>query len=289
MINLPIDKKQRIGLSIGGKSTLDELPFVLERISKFDEIKYVELSLNRTEPIIQGRINKPVLRETKKILSSFPFGYTIHRTNEHDLREVEYIKRNKELYSAFLEYSKEIGASLFVDHFMQKSNDAKIEGLYEESLYKMAEVAENLDIMIGLENIEIEHFDYTIDCIEKLNHPNLKMTFDFGHAFLTSKHFNEDFLGNLKKSKPYLRHIHIHDNTGNFDIDRLSNKQRSLLQRLPHGKGDLHLPIGWGKIPFKEAFEIIGDDYKGIYMFEHDIGKSERFIDEIIKNLFDVI
>ncbi len=94
---------------------------------------------------------------------------------------------------------------------------------------------------------------------------------------------------NIREAKPYICHLHIHDNTGNYDADRLSWTQKSLKDRLPLGKGDLHLPMGWGKIPFKEAFEIIGDDYEGIYLFENSIGVHERFLPEMLDTLLSVI
>jgi sugar phosphate isomerase/epimerase len=115
------------------------------------------------------------------------------------------------------------------------------------------------------------------------------MTVDFGHAYLTSRYFGDDFLGNIEAAKPYLRHIHIHDNLGIFDTARLKWQQKSLKQRLPFGKGDLHLPIGWGEIPFKDVFKILGDDYSGIYMLENSIGTNERFVPDIVGTLLDFI
>ena len=282
-------KSKRIGQSIGGKFDIETLPAILKRLDKFELINYVELDANTGQAFIEGELNPYVMREMKKILSDFRFKYTVHCTSFYNLRDIDNTALNENLYKKSLEFSKEIGASVYVDHFSEKSRFEFVEKGYEESLAKMAEFAGDLGIMIGLEHIEIDYFQNTLDCIKKIGHPNLRMTFDFGHAFLTSKYFREDFLGSLKDAKPYLCHLHIHDNTGNYDVNRLSWTQKSLKERLPLGKGDLHLPIGWGKIPFKEAFEIIGDGYEGIYMLENSIGVHERFLPEMLDTLLSVI
>jgi len=282
-------KSQRIGLSLGGKFDIDTLPIILSRVAKVDLIRYIEINANTGQPIIGGKINPYVMREVKKILADYDFEYTVHREGFYDLRDISNVKLNEDLFKLSLEYTKEIGASIYVEHFTEKSKNEAVESQYEKSLAKIAQIAARMDIVIGLEHIEIDYFKNTLDCIKRINHPNLKMTFDFGHAFLTSKYFKEDFLGNIKAAKPYLCHIHIHDNTGNFDENRLTWTQKSLKERLPQGKGDLHLPIGWGNIPFKEAFEIIGDDYAGIYMLENSVGVHERYLPGILENLLDVL
>ena len=282
-------KSERIGLSIGGKFDIETLPHILGRISKFEAIKYVEIDANTGAPIIQGRLNPYIMRELKKILSDYDFKYTVHRTDIYNLRDIQNIMLNEDMYEVSLEYAKEIGAHVFVDHFSEKSKCEAVEAQYEKSLYKMAGIAKSMGITIGLENIEIDYFKNTLDCIKRIDHPNLKMTLDFGHAYLTAKYFGEDFFGNIREAKPYLCHIHVHDNTGNFDESRLSWTQKSLKNRLPLGKGDLHLPIGWGEIPYKGVFEILGDDFEGIYMMENVVGIHERFMPEIIENLLNLI
>ena len=76
--------------------------------------------------------------------------------------------------------------------------------------------------------------------------------------------------------------MHIHDNIGFYDEDRVQNRQASLEKRLPFGLGDLHLAAGWGNIPFSRYFGIIGDSYRGIYMMEHSVGAEPVFIQETI-------
>ena len=289
MTSTHIPKEQRIGQSVGGKFDIETLPAILKRLEKFELINYVELDANTGQAFIEGEINPYIMREMKKILADYRFKYTVHRSSFYDLRDIKNMAQNEDLYKKSLEFCSEIGACIYVDHFTEKSRFEFVEAQYEDSIAKMAEFAGDLGVTIGLEHIEIDYFKNTLDCIKKINHPNLKMTFDFGHAFLTSKYFREDFLGNIREAKPYICHLHIHDNTGNYDVDRLSWTQKSLKDRLPLGKGDLHLPMGWGKIPFKEAFEIIGDDYEGIYLFENSIGVHERFLPEMLDTLLSVI
>ena len=282
-------KYERIGISIGGGFDIETLPAVLSRIAKFGFIHYVELDANTGGPIIGGRINKYIMREVKKILSDYNFKYTVHKADLYDLRDIENIALNQEMYKVSLQYAQQIGAEVFVDHYNVKTNNPRVEAAFEESLSKMAEAAHDIGVTICLENIETDPFMNTLECIKKIDHPDLRMTVDFGHAYLTSRYFGDDFLGNIAAAKPYLRHIHIHDNLGIFDTARLAWQQKSLKQRLPFGKGDLHLPIGWGEIPFKDVFKILGDDYSGIYMLENSVGTNERFVPDIVGTLLDLI
>ena len=60
-------------------------------------------------------------------------------------------------------------------------------------------------------------------------------------------------------------HLHINDNYGKFDPLSPASKNVAL------GYGDLHLPIGWGKIPYEDVFRLIKRTYKhGLYLLEID-------------------
>ena len=59
-----------------------------------------------------------------------------------------------------------------------------------------------------------------------------------------------------------VRHLHINDNFGKLDVGFDNEKDR-----LPYGEADLHLPPGWGAIPFAEAFAKL-ENYKGEIILE---------------------
>ena len=52
---------------------------------------------------------------------------------------------------------------------------------------------------------------------------------------------------------PLSEHIHMHDSFGN--IERIWTYIES--EATSYGQGDLHLPLGWGDIPFDRIFDEV--------------------------------
>lgn len=98
--------------------------------------------------------------------------------------------------------------------------------------------------------------------VEAVNHPNLGLTLDFAHLFLAANHCGFDYLEAIQQAAPYVRHLHGNDNFG-----RLGGVFDSLIDRVPYGDGDLHLPPAWGTIPHVEALAQL-PAYKGLYILE---------------------
>ena len=49
------------------------------------------------------------------------------------------------------------------------------------------------------------------------------------------------------------KHLHVHDSFGNLNNMYTYNESEDL----SYGFGDLHLPLGWGDIPFDKIFEEV--------------------------------
>ncbi len=64
----------------------------------------------------------------------------------------------------------------------------------------------------------------------------------------------------------------MNDNFGRYDPLRLENftlyRTQTPADTFPLGKGDLHLPVGWGAIPLRQAFASLGG-YEGIVIHEY--------------------
>lgn len=275
---------KRIGISFGDSRTLEQFAAALETASKFD-IDNIEVAPELGPVLIGGKLNPYCIKEIKSIMSNYSFKYSVHCPDMQNMRDIDNIEMQHNIFKSSLEFTKEIGGNIYVAHFSKQSKDESIEKVFEEGMAQMAEYAEKLGVIIGVENIEIERIEPVLKLIRSINMKNLQMTFDFAHSFLASKLFGYDFIESVRMAKPYMKHIHIHDNLGIFDPDRLVDRQRPLKYRLTDGKGDLHLPVGWGCIPYKEVFEIIKDSYTGIYLLENDVGLSDKFIKGTIDTL----
>lgn len=82
----------------------------------------------------------------------------------------------------------------------------------------LANVARSLGITVCLENMPFPDFplsgvEQITDFIRDIDHPNLKMCFDTGHANIFPIRMSEQ----LEYAKDYIRIIHVHDNLADED------------------------------------------------------------------------
>src|SRR5665213_1771202 len=59
-----------------------------------------------------------------------------------------------------------------------------------------------------------------------------------------------NFLDEIAALASFAKHLHLHDSLGRQDDSWMFTKG----ERLAYGHGDLHLPVGWGDIPWADIF-----------------------------------
>jgi len=137
-----------------------------------------------------------------------------------------------------------------------------------EALSELADQAAALGVVIGVENVGPKSYSARIaelvEQVREINHPNVGITLDFGHAYLTARHFGYDFLEAVELAAPYVVHTHVHDNFGRiiafpWDVP--------YIHTAPFGVNDMHMPPGWGEIPYREVFSRL-KDYQGVVLME---------------------
>ena len=101
---------------------------------------------------------------------------------------------------------------------------------------------------------------------------------DISHAYINCTYRNAHFINEIKHMAPLSEHIHMHDSFG-------------ILQELPtyiqseavsYGFGDIHLPLGWGSIPFDKIFNEIDLPKNANLNFEL-LPKHHAYFEESIK------
>lgn len=105
----------------------------------------------------------------------------------------------------------------------------------------------------------IEHL---VRQVEGVGRNNVGITLDIGHAYIASNYYGFDFLDAIALASPLLKHIHVHDNFG-----KPAGLDRRQIILVPEGKGDLHMPVGWGEIPYREVFSRL-KGYEGVVLLE---------------------
>jgi sugar phosphate isomerase/epimerase len=120
--------------------------------------------------------------------------------------------------------------------------------------------------------------------VDAINRENVRITLDFGHLHMTSRFFGFDALDELGQLSHLIAHCHVHDNFG--DSVNFSEKMQTHL--IPFGKGDAHMPVGWGNIPFEAYFHKIIDEFNGILICELR-GRYFESTGESVRNLADIL
>ena len=118
----------------------------------------------------------------------------------------------------------------------------------------------------------------------RIDRKNVRLTLDVGHLFMASKFYGFDPVAAVRDMRGMIAHTHVHDNFGRsvFQHEKLQT------QLVPFGRGDMHMPVGWGSVPIRDLLAEYADGYEGMYMMEL---RSRYFThaEESFKNLMTVV
>jgi sugar phosphate isomerase/epimerase len=257
----------RLGLSIrGAVGRCDEELALAARLG-YDA---VEISMDGTELIFGGRLQPERLRAALRAFARHPFSYSVHSPSSLDLRDRTNREAQLDLARAALRFSREVGARVLVIHFERHSADPCDEAAFTDAIRRLSDEAG--DVLLGIENIEVEHLEPVVARVREVGRPNVVMTLDVGHAVLAASQFDFDLLDAIREAAPAVRHVHVNDNFGRYDPLRLENftlyRTQTPADTFPLGKGDLHLPVGWGTAPLAAVFGLLRG-YRGTVVHEY--------------------
>ena len=130
----------------------------------------------------------------------------------------------------------------------------RLHGIERDALRELGEVAAGYDVKIAVENLFVEDaMSYTPDParlareIAAIDHPNVCGLLDFSHAYIMAQFRGLDYLEALEAFAPAVNHLHVHDSLGR---PRSIGGFYRFAEQIAFGMGDLHLPMGWGDIPW---------------------------------------
>ncbi len=257
-----------VGIAVGPTPDLGgELAFL--RDLGYDA---VEIAPDTFNLLFCGRLQHPLVQDVVPVLERVPFRYSVHSPAALDLRDIRDHDLQMQMADSVLEFCRLINAGILVLHFEQQSPDPAVEAAFLDATRRLADRAADQPLRIGIENIEVERFAPVLEFIRKVDRPNVGLTFDVGHAFLAARHFGFDYMEAVRAAHSRLIHLHVTDNFGRYDPLRLENFTLYRTQRprdtLPVGRGDIHLPVGWGAIPYEETFGALRG-YRGTVITEY--------------------
>ena len=208
-----------VGITIGtGTSNLNTVAKHLE-LAESQNLEFVELSIFDWN-VICGR--KIIQSELNKICSLFQgsrLKFTVHGELSVNFFDVENIHYHKEVLKRDIEISSAIGALHLITHFGTTSEEIykdkkKFDNLLKtqrQAYREMGEYAKDHNIILAVENLFSffkNHYaplpSMVADELNLINHPYIKGTLDFSHAYINCTQSNANFIEEIKKWHQYL-------------------------------------------------------------------------------------
>ncbi|HQL91592.1 MAG TPA: sugar phosphate isomerase/epimerase [Syntrophales bacterium] len=281
-------------LKIGGKidevrvdGRLDLLRRDLDRFSDLG-LGAVEIPVHGLDAIVHGRLNRSRVTAVRDLLHGYDFTYSVHSPNPLNLMDRDHGALHYQVFRASLEFAVEIGAGVVVYHagryvpeetfaipghviLSQKEQDT----LLDREACAIRDLADEFpDVCICIENARpyLYHSPYCYgenpkalrDLVLNISKPNVRVNLDTGHLYMAAKFYGFDPVDAVSDMAPLIAHAHVHDNFG-LSIHHNEKQQTHLV---PFGRGDAHMPVGWGEIPIGDLLGAFLEGYRGLLITE---------------------
>lgn len=248
-----------IGTGISAHDAPADFPAHLDEIAALG-VDTVELPLYAMDVVVGGRLREAALRPIRAACAERPFRYTVHGPLAINFFDEPFrLPRHFEVLRASLEAAAGLGALHYVVHAgMMATREipaiADACGRQREWLAKAGDIAAELGLYVCVENLFRGEDGRTFTPtpsqlateLSAIGHPRVVATLDVGHAHLQGAYSGADLIAEVSALAPHARHVHVHDNFGLADDIWTYGTG----EKLAFGHGDLHLPVGWGSVPW---------------------------------------
>lgn len=266
----------------------------------------VEISVTNLGLILHGELRQREVQEFVAILRDFDLRYTLHAPNRLNLAYDQRPALCQQIMRGLIELCRVAAIDRLVYHSGLQALDEVRYGVRrallsdEElragaerevaALRSLAPLAADAGVVIGMENGDPHLWEHNLLAqfglpraallqhharlhpgpivaqLAAIDHPNIRMTLDLAHLYLAANDLGFDYLAAIAEAAPWVCHLHVNDNFGLLDRGFDSEGERWAF-----GEADLHLPPGWGAIPYAEAFRQL-PHYSGDIILEIKAG-----------------
>ncbi|WP_274427336.1 sugar phosphate isomerase/epimerase family protein [Chelativorans sp. YIM 93263] len=226
---------------------------------------HVEVSARRLDMIAGGRIIEQRVEAVAEILSHYEMTPVLHANHVINFMD----RPNHAMHWAVAEASVKLAERMKMPSIVIHSGHAPADvwlasrkTLIEqerEDLKRLSDLAGIAGTQLALENLIADPKGKKVcsgadpravaEQIVAVDHPALGGCLDFGHAFLSAPVLGFDFLAAVADFSEQVWHLHLHDNCGIPDTGAVGDSG----DRVAMGVGDLHMPMGWGRILWEEV------------------------------------
>jgi sugar phosphate isomerase/epimerase len=253
----------------------------------------VELTTTGLFFVFEGKLNAQRARSIRQTLKRYPFRYTLHLPDCLNLACSQAPALERSIFAACIEFAALVGAQVLVYHcglnLLQLDSPEQRREAVEaeaEALGRLSEQARRAGVLVAMENCNPEpgepgligsrglgpaelrelhpalYLEGVAEQLRRVGSPNLGLTLDPGHLFLSVPFTGESFLDTIARNAPLVRHLHLNDNFG-----RNPGPGHSRMEQVLYGEADCHLPLGMGAIPLPELILRLRS-YSGYVIFE---------------------
>ena len=271
----------------------------------------VEMNPHSLAVIVNGEIRPDVLADYVAVLKNFDLCYTIHGLNRLNLAYDPRRELCQQIMRCQLAVCRAVGAGVLVYHSGLQALDLVQAGvrrtllsdeelsagaqLEVTALQALAPLAADAGVVIGMENGDSHQWEHNLMAqfgqpraalakhharlqigpivrqLEAIDHPNVGMTLDIAHLHIAAHDLGFDYLAAVAEGAPWVKHLHANDNFGRLD-QGFDNE----VDRWAYGEADIHLPPGWGSIPYAQLFQRL-PTYQGDLILEIKSGFADFF------------
>jgi sugar phosphate isomerase/epimerase len=263
------------GFSTIQKRDLSDLDDILSRIEDLGAT-HAELSLGGADLVCGGRLLGQRVDRLARICARHRLAYTAHGPLAANFMDPVQLDAYKAAVAALLEVCGAVGATVLVQHSgrVAAAPDVEIERLHaqeRDALRAMGDIGARHGVKLAVETLWV--FDRTLytataarlaEEIRAVDHPFVCGTLDFSHVYLHSTFLGLDFVEQVKAFAPVTGHLHVHDSFGRPKLAPIYAPS----EELAFGLGDLHLPLGWGDIPWDEMLPRLPVRDDTVFMIE---------------------
>ncbi|MCA1298088.1 sugar phosphate isomerase/epimerase family protein [Stappia indica] len=226
-------------------------------------VDLIELSAFDYDLVIGGKIRDAQFKTLRGLCAGRQPAFSVHGPLSLNFMDVpDRLERHYHLLETWLDITAELGAEHYVVHagMTLETDPARQQEAYvrqRDWLARAGDLARARNLHICVETL-FEHDDWKhtptparlAEELTAIGHPNVCATIDFGHSYikLDADGRRDDLPAEAALLAPQARHLHIHDCFGRQDDMWVYTES----ERLALGLGDLHLPVGWGDIPWQE-------------------------------------
>lgn len=309
-----------IGLAVGvgaGKGRMQRLE---EALGHVQELGYqvAEIGFSSLGIIFDGEVRAQPLADLVAVTRNFDLRYTVHGLNRLNLAYDTRHVLCQRIMAAQIEVAGAVGASRLVYHSGLQALDAVYYGvrrtlLSEQELVAgaarevtalraLAPLAREAGVVIGMENGDSHLWEHNVMAqfgltgadlathharlaippivrqLEQIDDPAVGMTLDIAHLHIAAHDLGFDYLEAVEQAAPWVCHLHANDNFGRLDWG-FDNEP----DRWAFGEADIHLPPGWGSIPFAQVFARL-PQYQGDLILEIKSGFAD-YLDESLATM----